>query len=473
MGPKAAPAIPALLKMLKDDSSVKAREWAGFALAAAGPTDPQVPRALLQAMQEDASETVRISTADALSSMKPKPRAVIPELKQLLRHDSAGMRGNAVQALAAIEEANTVTPILMSFLGDEDASVRETIAWNLALSPVVVVPELRDALTNKNPAVRSGALLALGKCARLDKEMDTPVIKDLLPRIMALLRDKETVVRQNAAETLYLFASTRRRSFIGRSEIATAIPALIAALKDQDSTVRRWSVIALGEIGPEAKSAIAGLTNTLQDLNSPVRQAAAAALGRIGPKAKSAVPMLIVALKDPDSSVRWAAASGLAEIGPDAREALPALREAARSENRDLQQQAANAVKNIDVVIDVEKDSKNFDAIIRYWRQQFPKSTFEGAFVHQTNGPGGNWLHIAVPPDIEVLYQHPYSRDFLQERFKDKENLPRAIALDLLSLKQPIRGTGGGGTISNDEGQRIPFVDYTVVPSWEMICRER
>jgi HEAT repeat protein len=238
------------------------------------------------------------------------------------------------------------------------------------------IGELKD----KNPTTKAGACLALGHIARFPSEGETSLIKELLPSMLALLKDKESVVRESAAKTLYLIGSARqRRSFMGHCDIVSGIPALIAALKDQNSTVRRWCILALGEIGPEAEAAVPALTEALLDKTIRVRQGAAAALGRIGPKAKSAVPALILALKDRDVSVRWAAASGLAGIGPDAKAALPALRDASESEDIEIQRQATNALKNIDVVIDIQKDSKNFDAIIRYWQQQFPKSTFEGA----------------------------------------------------------------------------------------------
>lgn len=473
LGPAAKTALPALFKILKDDPSPEVREWAGYALASVAPTDSGVLQALLQAMQNDASEKVRGSATAALSNIKPKPKSGIPELKQLLKHNCASVRKNAVQAIAEIEDPKALTPILMSSLGDKDATVRETIAWHLAISPIDVVPALSKALADEDPAVRAGASLALGNCARFARQEKGSLVKDALPSILGLLRDKESAVREGAAETLYLFASKNRslRSPTDSTEVAAAIPGLIAALKDQDATVRSWSVLALGTIGPDAKAAVPGLTQALLDQTVRVRQVAAAALGRIGPQAKSAVPALIVALKDTETSVRWAAASGLAGIGPDAREALAPLREAASSENRELQQQAENAVKNINVVGDVEKDSKKFAAIIIFWQQKFPGSSFEGAFIHRTNGPRGNWLHIHVPPEIETLYQHPFSREFLEERLKEKDNLPRAIAFDLLSLKQPLRGIGKGGTISYDSGDPLQCIDYTVIRTWDMLCQ--
>ena len=464
LGPKAKEAVPTLLKMLKEDSSVEPRQWAAYALATVAPKDPVVPRALIEAMQNDAAEKVRSSASYALSNMEPKPTLVIPELKQLLRNKSADVRKNAVEALAAIQEPKALTSFLISSLGDKDAGVRDTIAFYLAVSGENSLPALRGALANENPAVRAGAALALGNLGRFARHDHASLVKELIPSILSLLNDKESAVRESAAEALYLIA--HREPKIG-------VPALVTALKDQSPIVRRWSVLALGEIGPESKAAVSALTEALTDQSERVRKGAAAALGRIGPKAKAAVPALIIALEDRDVSVRGAAASGLAGIGPDAKEALPALRKASMSQDRYLQPQAVNAMRNIDVVVDLQKDAKNFDAIVRYWQQQCPGTEYDGQFIHRTNGPGGYWLHINVPQPIESLYQHPFSRQFLDQHRKDKGNFRQAIAADLLLLKQPILSTSQGGTISVDEKRRIPCIDYRVLRTWEMVCWER
>src|SRR5260370_5928521 len=69
LGPKAKSALPTLFKMLKEDPSPGPRMWAGSALATVAPEDPAVPRALIQAMQNDTSKAERWSTTSALSNM--------------------------------------------------------------------------------------------------------------------------------------------------------------------------------------------------------------------------------------------------------------------------------------------------------------------------------------------------------------------------------------------------------------------
>ena len=77
-------------------------------------------------------------------------------------------------------------------------------------------------------------------------------------------------------------------------------------MKDQDVNVRRFSAIALGKIGLEAKDVALALTSALKDQDINVRSYAAKALGQqvAGPVAKQAILVLIQSLKGtPISSV--------------------------------------------------------------------------------------------------------------------------------------------------------------------------
>jgi HEAT repeat protein len=59
------------------------------------------------------------------------------------------------------------------------------------------------------------------------------------------------------------------------------VPALIGALGDVDTGVRRNAVEALAQIGPEAAEAVPALTVALQDPDQEVIKAAKDALQRI------------------------------------------------------------------------------------------------------------------------------------------------------------------------------------------------
>ncbi|MHB8519989.1 MAG: HEAT repeat domain-containing protein [Limisphaerales bacterium] len=110
----------------------------------------------------------------------------------------------------------------------------------------------------------------------------------------------------------------------------TAIPDLVAVLKEQDPTSRSakyYAAQALGRIGSEAKACVADLVTCLKkDPSDEVRAQAAQALGRIGQPARLAVPALIEALKSRHGFTRYFAIESIWEIAPDqVPVAMPAL----------------------------------------------------------------------------------------------------------------------------------------------------
>ena len=75
----------------------------------------------------------------------------------------------------------------------------------------------------------------------------------------------------------------------------SAVPALAEALKDKNSVVRTNAAQALKKIGPEAQAAAPALVEALNDKEPVVRGHAAEVLGQIG---ELAVPALAKALQD-------------------------------------------------------------------------------------------------------------------------------------------------------------------------------
>jgi len=70
-----------------------------------------------------------------------------------------------------------------------------------------------------------------------------------------------------------------RRRRLGEIKDPAAVPPLIEALRDEDSNVRRQAAETLGEIKDPA--AVPPLIEALRDKDSDVRAAATRALGRI------------------------------------------------------------------------------------------------------------------------------------------------------------------------------------------------
>jgi HEAT repeat protein len=101
---------------------------------------------------------------------------------------------------------------------------------------------------------------------------------------------------------------------LGRAALP-ALPALIAALKDSDVSVRMMSATAIAEIGPESSSAAAALiaAGRVKDEQVHVLRSIATALGHIGkPAATPALPLLKEMAKMP--RVQWAAEEAIRKL---------------------------------------------------------------------------------------------------------------------------------------------------------------
>jgi HEAT repeat protein len=68
-----------------------------------------------------------------------------------------------------------------------------------------------------------------------------------------------------------------------KGDAAQTVPALIDALRDTDSDVRRSAAIGLGQLGESAREAIPALQAVQSDRDARVREAAGVALSRIDP----------------------------------------------------------------------------------------------------------------------------------------------------------------------------------------------
>jgi hypothetical protein len=96
----------------------------------------------------------------------------------------------------------------------------------------------------------------------------------------------------------------------------SAIPALLQALKGNDTAVRGAAISALGEIHSEPEVIIPLLITCLD--NDNLNAEAAKALGNYGVLAKAAVPKIVPMLHVPDKDARVASAEALLKIDPEA-----------------------------------------------------------------------------------------------------------------------------------------------------------
>jgi hypothetical protein len=187
------------------------------------------------------------------------------------------------------------------------------------------VQALRDALSSDQSKTRLAALQSLGMIASDDKAAVRDLAKAAIPDLIDALRDKDDDVRMWAAIAI---------GQIGPDAVSAVEP-LVGLLKDeQHSQVISCAVRSLGEIGPGARGALPVLATMVQNPGYPARVFATQAFWRIGPKGRGEASIVVPVLIDQlvtskDTRMREWVTDILCEIGPAAHEAIPALSTAA------------------------------------------------------------------------------------------------------------------------------------------------
>ena len=132
-----------------------------------------------------------------------------------------------------------------------------------------------------------------------------------------------------------------------RETASNSVPALVQIYKENRSSESRNAVvIALGNIGPTAEKAVPCLLDAATNSDSSIRFNALIALGEIHARPELVVPVLVAALRNRDDS-QIAAEDALGDFGADAKAAVPSLVELLKDE-RPPRSFAAAALKRID-----------------------------------------------------------------------------------------------------------------------------
>lgn len=238
LGPKAAPAIPALIEALADpDEQVQYK--AQSALATVG---TQVIPSLIQAMK-DPRPHVRVHAIWAVSAFGPKAKVAVPALIERLKDENHLVRRRAASAFWGIgPAARDAVPALAAALKDKDRA--------------------RD---EKDTCVSHGAASSLGRIG--------PEARAAVPAL----------IEASGSEDVWLqMLATHSLGRIG-SDAKAAVPHLVKSLQNKkaDPRVRRLAAESLGKIGKEAKAAIPALREVMNDADEQLRAEAAKALEKI------------------------------------------------------------------------------------------------------------------------------------------------------------------------------------------------
>jgi HEAT repeat protein len=321
------PAVPALISAFKD------KEW-GINKVAAGSLavigEKAVPTLIL--VLESKDKELREHSALALGAMSLLEQngavaaPAVPALVKALQDKEPEVRKNAASALGFLGDKDSAAipqsaiSALIVALKDKDEEARTTITVVLSSIGEKAVPALIHALKDKVDDVRISAAIALRVIAMKARPS---VARSIVTAFIPLLKDQLGAVRIEAAFVLWrnaketqqalsvlvnLFKEKESRLHNRTANILTiiggeAVAALTNALKDNDSTGRKWVLLVLGKIGERKRAAItpaviSELINVLNDKNRELRYQAAMAHWKITKETQKAIPVLINVLKE-------------------------------------------------------------------------------------------------------------------------------------------------------------------------------
>jgi RNA polymerase sigma factor (sigma-70 family) len=250
-------------------------------------------------IRTDQDDTKVVQAAQAgMRKIGPDAESVlIQELKK-------GKSNGRLFALTALqlfgEKAKSAVPAVVERLKDEDREVRDQAASILPrIDPEGASgPALGEALV-KDPELGPKAAWALSQFGAK--------AKPALPQLVQAVRDREdgSDTRFHALNALHAIKPDAR----------TVLPALTAALKDENFRVRHQTLEYLGQLGPDAKDAVEPLIAAWKGTTRvDERTMIANVFGSIGPAAKEALPLLIEALKDVNGDLSSAAREAVSKI---------------------------------------------------------------------------------------------------------------------------------------------------------------
>lgn len=274
-----------------------------WALAKLNPQDTKLVReaaaVFVEGLKSD-REPVRTAAARAINEIRPGPKVMVSLMDKALKDAKPEVVEHALGALAGLGEPSV--PSLIEALKHEKA--RPKVAYVLGrIGPkaAAAAPALARLLRVNDPETRREAAIALAKIG--------PAAKQAVPVLIEVME-----ARRESPEYAPVFAL----GSIGPAA-AAAKPALIKAMSGKDETLAVFSAWALALIDPSdadvAKKSVPLLCAALADSEAGIRHQAAVALGKLGPLAKTAVPALQKAQRDADPEVAAAAGAALKAIG--------------------------------------------------------------------------------------------------------------------------------------------------------------
>jgi HEAT repeat protein len=301
IGPGAKRAVPTLIQMLDDETTIRAA--AVTTLTTIGGS--AVPELIGALRDRELSSAAKQSIPAVLAEIGEPATDIVAALMQAIEDTDSVLQRAAASSLSHIGQP--AIPRMVASVRMKLSSNPLRIIWALGeMGPVAqdAVPALIDVLSD-DQNMRAEAAIALGKVG--------PGARDALPVLTDLISDGSYNVCAAAARAVIR---------IGQAP-GDIMPTLINALASDDPDTSRQAGWAIRAIENPDVNVIPSLVEALQreDLYSSIVRC----LRVMGPRAQAATPALVAILRDSSSPERAAVVAALGSIQEPEDIVVPAL----------------------------------------------------------------------------------------------------------------------------------------------------
>jgi HEAT repeat protein len=431
--------VPALAELLTHESGV-GRGLVAEAIGWLGPDAAEAVPALTKTLT-DSNPIVQVYAADALARIGPKADTAIPALVALLG-DPKTKDPRVITPGRSSNPKDAATAALVRIGPKGIAAVKEK-----------VLPGLIEEYKTAKPSPWDGPGMSVLEVLGKDAAPALPAIKDyilrrgqgsdldrLVPALLKLGPDGvkallEILADKRADRRAMIGALATSRVYYPQEDLTPLVPTLVAALKDENKSIRGSAAWALSYLGAKTPPEVIDVMVARLAEGGTDNVSTFERLGEV------AVPALVTALKGDNANMRKGAASALARIGGAAQSALPALRELAQEKDPQLALAASAAAARISL------EMKDVATVFRFLKDEDPKVRLEALERVVALGP------LAVPFQKGLIALLDDKDTHVKERAVEAigllgQDVPEAIAALAGALPPPEKwgiGLKGSG----------------------------
>jgi HEAT repeat protein len=276
--------------------------------------------ALARGLHHDdpAYRTASLALLREILKDSPDAASAAPDLARTLADPQPALRKAAAELLGQLgpKARGVALSALLARQGDPDAGVRDAV--KVALDKLG--PPTEDDVKALTAVARDGSLDPAARASALRGLSALDARAELTPLLLETVKDPSKDLRLASVAALQKAAEKKRTE---------VVPALLAALRDKEDAVRGEAQKALAALGvpaagKEAETVLASFKDASAPL--PARQALAALLARVGGDGRAeAAAALFEGMKDKEKALREACAAALEASGPPPASDVPEL----------------------------------------------------------------------------------------------------------------------------------------------------